>query len=458
MAGPPNNHNFWHLLKKFAGQAGQVIKTAWLVLGATLLLVIFLEIACGLIYRMLPAKSGPEYFRRSPSYQHAPWIAEYDKELFSSYNTSWRPFVYWRRTPYKGKYININAQGIRHTTPSELREADAVRSLKIFMFGGSTMWGEGVRDGYTIPSLVAQDLAAHKIRADITNFGEVAYVSTQELIELILQLERGNVPDLVIFYDGYNDVYAALQSHQAGFSQFDWKRNLEYNISTRYNKLKKVFLLNSLDRFYLGRLIKSFSKKLDYKKPPPPGSKTLDKDIVEIYLNNIKMIDALGKSYGFVSLFLWQPVIYTKDNLTDFEKPFATEPLGKLYHQAHAVLQADYQKFKPYNFFDISGLFAGTNGEIYLDYCHVSEDANRLIARRITADLLKVIASHPQLGRKKISPRTRLPSPTPAGPDNRTLLNPGAGFDSQGSGQRQAESKFSWTLSAATLSLDHLRR
>lgn len=400
MTTPSSNHNFWSSIKNMARRGGRFLQTAWMVIGATLLLILLLELTCGLIYHLFTPSGDFLYFRQSQSYKGNPWIHEYDKELFSSYNTAWRPFVYWRRTPYAGKYINIDAQGRRYTAPSAVQKVAASRQLKIFMFGGSTMWGEGVRDQFTLPSLVVQDLAAHKIKAEVTNFGEVAYVNTQELIELILQLERGNIPDVVIFYDGYNDVYAANQRGQAGFSQFEWKRELEYNISTRYNQLKKVFLLNCLDRFYLGRLIKSFSKKLDFQKPAPPGSQTLDKDIIQIYLNNIKIINALGKTYGFVPLFFWQPVIYTKDNLTDFEKNYAIEPLGKLYRQAHGVLKAAAEKFSPYNFFDISGLFTKTTGEVYLDYCHVNEEANRLIAHRITADLLPVIASHPHLGRQ----------------------------------------------------------
>ncbi len=382
---------------------GNIIKTSWLILGATLLLLLFLEATCSLIYHLLPAKTGPVYFSKSDSYQDTPWIAGYDKELFSSYNTSWRPYVYWRRTPYAGKYINIDNRGIRYTAASELSDNHASRKLKIFMFGGSTMWGEGVRDRYTIPSLLAKELAAHQIKAEITNFGEVAYVHTQELIELALQLQRGNVPDIVIFYDGYNDVYAALQNRVAGFSQFEWKRELEYNISTRYNKLKKVFLLNSLDRFYLGKFIKSLSNSLSYKQPFSQESKTLAKDIIEVYLNNIKIIDALGKAYGFRPLFYWQPVIYTKNNLTPFEKGFATEPLGSLYHEAHAVMKANHGEFAHYHFYDISGLFAAAKNPVYIDYCHVNEDANRIIAARITGDLLPLIGSSANTGQEGIS-------------------------------------------------------
>lgn len=389
------NKSWWLFIKKSARGCGIFIKTSWLIIGATLLLILFLELTCGLIYHLFPSKGGPDYFQQSPSYKNLPWARDYDNELFSSYNTSWRPYVYWRRTPFKGKYINIDEHGIRYTAPGEVNNGNAAKKLKIFMFGGSTMWGEGVRDQFTLPSLVGKDLAARHINAEITNFGEVAYVNTQELIELVLQLERGNIPNFVIFYDGFNDVFAALQNHTAGFSQFESKRELEYNISTRYNQLKKVFLLNTLDRYYLGKVIKSLSSKLSYKIPFSQKSNNLEKDIVDVYLNNLIIINALGKAYGFVPLFYWQPVIYTKNTLTPFEKRFAPKPFGDLYRQAQAVMQANYQKFAPYHFFDISGIFAGDNHEVYLDFCHVNEDANQIIAHRISADLLKIIPPPP---------------------------------------------------------------
>jgi hypothetical protein len=385
-----NYQSSW-LSGKAARACVSFIKTSWLIIGATLLLIFFLEVTCAVIYHLSPGKGGAEYFQNSESYKNSPWARDYDQELFASYNTSWRPYIYWRRTPRQGKYINVDARGLRYTVPPEKSATNNSRKLKIFMFGGSTLWGEGVRDRYTLPSLVWQDLAAHHINAEVTNFGEVAYVSTQEMIDLIMQLERSNIPDVVIFYDGYNDVYAALQNQTAGYTQFEWKRELEYNISTRYNHLKRVFLLNTLDRFYLGKLIISLSNKLSYQKPFSQKSDSLKEDIVEVYLNNIKIITALGKAYGFVPLFYWQPAIYTKKNLTPFEKQYATEPLGDLYRQTQTSLQANRQSFAPYYFFDISGLFTTTTQEVYLDYCHVDENANRIIAHRIAADLLRII-------------------------------------------------------------------
>ena len=48
------------------------------------------------------------------------------------------------------------------------------------------------------------------------NFAESAYISTQDVIMLLLQLRSGNVPDLVLFFSIAGDIGAAYESGRAG--------------------------------------------------------------------------------------------------------------------------------------------------------------------------------------------------------------------------------------------------
>ena len=50
----------------------------------------------------------------------------------------------------------------------------------------------------------------------VMNFAESAYVSTQDIIMLLLQLQSGNIPDLVLFYTIAGDIRAAYQSGRPG--------------------------------------------------------------------------------------------------------------------------------------------------------------------------------------------------------------------------------------------------
>jgi hypothetical protein len=72
------------------------------------------------------------------------------------------------------------------------------------------MWGSGSRDLHTIPSEFARLAEQDGMAVQVTNYGERAWVSWQEVIFLMEELARGERPDVVVFYDGWNDTYVRL--------------------------------------------------------------------------------------------------------------------------------------------------------------------------------------------------------------------------------------------------------
>ncbi|MDQ7026245.1 MAG: hypothetical protein Q9P44_11900, partial [Anaerolineae bacterium] len=125
----------------------------------------------------------------------------------------WSPYTYWVVDEFQGNYINIDSNGIRFTPNYETND-----SQSIFVFGGSTVWGEGARDAYTIPSHLARLLNENGIPQIVTNFGQTGYVSTQDAIWFQLQLTQGNVPDIAIFYQGFNDTLSAWGQNLTGIT------------------------------------------------------------------------------------------------------------------------------------------------------------------------------------------------------------------------------------------------
>jgi hypothetical protein len=89
----------------------------------------------------------------------------------------------------------------------------------------------GAPDWGTIPAYLQEELEERFNGAVcVVNYGEDGFASTQEVILLLIELQRGNVPDAVIFYDGVNDVTAAdMTANQRATSGWqrcvgDWKR------------------------------------------------------------------------------------------------------------------------------------------------------------------------------------------------------------------------------------------
>lgn len=124
------------------------------------------------------------------------------------------PWVMWRSMrSYPGDPVTVSENGYR-LTPGASEAPDAYR---LFTFGGSAMWGAGVGDSCTIAAFLQRGLEELVDGpVSVSNMAQNAHTSTQEIIELMLQLRSGNIPDFVVFYDGFNDVWAAYESGIAG--------------------------------------------------------------------------------------------------------------------------------------------------------------------------------------------------------------------------------------------------
>lgn len=180
-----------------------MLQDGWLILGIVFCLLLGLEVAFRATYlaRDAIAPSNPSVqtwpaFRRATSVlASAPWAEDYAREWDESLKTAWHPYVYWRRHPYEGAYVNIDKRGVT-ANPVSASHAD----LTVYAFGGSTMWGTGSRDQGTIASHLSRELNALGLgTVYVENWGESGYVSTQELIELYLLLREDHVPDVAVF-------------------------------------------------------------------------------------------------------------------------------------------------------------------------------------------------------------------------------------------------------------------
>src|SRR5690349_6392646 len=131
-------------------------------------------------------------------YSSQSWARKYWQEFRLSRKQRYYPYVGWRRAPFEGETINVDRNGIRDTPGVDCRAG----AFKVFAFGESTMWGTGSPDWGTIPAQLQKRLA--QLRPGpvcVVNFAESAYVSTQDLLMLIMQLQAGNPPDWVLFYN-----------------------------------------------------------------------------------------------------------------------------------------------------------------------------------------------------------------------------------------------------------------
>jgi hypothetical protein len=128
----------------------------------------------------------------------------------------------------------------------------------------------------------------------------------------------------------------------------------------------------------------------------PKNLTGLEKPILDVYFTDVKAVAALGETYGFKTLFYWQPVIYFKNHLTEFEKYFIRDvEMKELYHRTYPLLAEQQKASGAPAVQDISQIFAEVKEPLYVDYCHVNETGNGIIARRMAQDVLKLLPEEP---------------------------------------------------------------
>jgi lysophospholipase L1-like esterase len=405
------------MLKKI----GTLIRDVWLIIGITLLLFGLLEGSLSLVYR-LKDRLGDSGSSSAPSrvladtYPDPSWLKTYYEEFSRSKHVRWEPYVYWRREPYRGSFIHIDADGIRRTTVTEPKARASRPPLKVFMFGGSTLWGTGARDAFTIPSILARELQDRGVAAEIKNFGESGYVNAQEVIALLLQLVKGQIPDLVIFYDGFNDTFSAYQQRIAGLPQNEFNRVKEFNLSQRshFKKRARMVLTDVASRLATVRLLSGlFTRSTAGNEEevvanplgldiPASDDGSLARKVVERYAGNIELVQALSKYYRFRYLVYWQPTIFQKKHLTEYESSHRNraQTIERFFQQTHdALMQSRLTKKGEYPFSDLSLVFSDVKAPVYVDLMHHGESGNEIVAKRIAADVLAVTrkanAPHP---------------------------------------------------------------
>tara|TARA_R110002049_G_scaffold309292_2_gene520347 strand:- start:7469 stop:8641 length:1173 start_codon:yes stop_codon:yes gene_type:complete len=304
----------------------------------------------------------------------------------------WEPYLHYRFKPMNGKHNTIYGNGTRKTLNLSLK--DSTTALKIFCFGGSTMYSSGARDEYTIPSELSKLIESSfpNQNVEITNFGCHGYTRATENIQFQRELIKNNIPDIVVFYDGVNEVISAHQNNEAGTPTNAYNRKNEFKIAHDYKKrIKLVVESSNLYRFATSVALKIFTNS-PYKQLGKRSDK-LAMSIAENYIGFVKISKSLENEYGFKVFNFMQPNIYSKKNLTETEKGYYKdyEYYKNLYSLSYSSVRKDSLMIRDSTFIDISDVFDAEEKTIYVDFCHTGEPGNQLVAKKMFTYLKSVL-------------------------------------------------------------------
>ncbi len=288
----------------------------------------------------------------------------------------WLPYSYWVVTPLEGDFINVSPEGLRQTVPN----AKTPDAPTIAFFGGSTVWGEGARDPYTIPSRVANRLDG----VTVINYGQTGYVSAQDLILFQMQLLEGNIPDVAVFYGGFNDILSAYQQGYSGITLQEAQR---------------------LSDSETGRLLRGGTPLLRPLALPLTDAdlnlittkSASAQDIITRYLNTLTMMQHMAEAYGVKTLFVWQPALAFKTPLVGIEnvasERLTTERAGlaELHQEANTLLQEALTNNPSLEVVMLNDLFAGRDEAIFYDLIHITEVGNQAVAEALLPHLQRLL-------------------------------------------------------------------
>jgi lysophospholipase L1-like esterase len=286
---------------------------------------------------------------------------------------------------WHGHYVN-NDEGeagiLRRTVEGSASDCAEREQTRVWVFGGSAVYGLGVPDWATLPSYLSRDLnRAGRGCVVVTNFGVEGYVSNQELILLTERLKASRPPDITIFYDGINDTTAVLLNPSdpahSHFSLETVRARVQGSLAGRFDFLEQTHSAQ------FARLILGFFRR----KHSPVSSSDLASAataVVDNYEGNIWLAKALAQAYHFKLYWFWQPSIYYGNKpLVPFEQRLAG--IRDQYSIAASTVyeEAERRTRRDGNVVFLGYLFDSEKEPIYVDQVHTGPRGNELAAEAI---------------------------------------------------------------------------
>jgi hypothetical protein len=277
----------------------------------------------------------------------------------------------WRRVAWRKDGYHVEGPYLQRRT---INTATTGRPM-VYFFGGSTMWGDGVPDGATVPSHFAARTGFHS-----ENFGEPGYTAHQSLSLLIQVLQAGHRPDLVVFYDGVNEVWVKCRSELSAKSH---EREQQFRTI-----LRRSFFADSFSHYFAP----FFSVAHNLKREIDRADRGEHYDchhnlqkaqaIVDNMIKDWEFARKLVEWHGGKFIALLQPVVHFSRTPTDhLEIQAFIERLRPGYETVYPMLRERVAQMGG----DFHDLVAVVDGDerVYTDFCHLTPHGNARVAARI---------------------------------------------------------------------------
>ncbi len=253
----------------------------------------------------------------------------------------------------------------------------------IFIGGSTTFLGEP-----PIPDLLQTELQKNNKKVEVINFGVPSAKSGEELARFVFEAIDYN-PDLVIFYDGANDIFEPCGDPRPGypFNFLAYERNpiMEKDVS-KYPTIAVTAYGSNLLRillkpYFQEKFLEINSMKTKYS----PDTTIVQKS--KIYINNIKKAIAVAKGTGIKFLAFFQPIkpyqnYFKERKTTSYDGTSGESP--ELWARQTIV---NNLKTSPH-FVDLTNFYNSYPASIYIDQVHTTQEAKHPIVLKISQEII----------------------------------------------------------------------
>ncbi|MFN8017996.1 MAG: carbamoyltransferase N-terminal domain-containing protein [Acidimicrobiales bacterium] len=318
----------------------------------------------GLVWANLPAHRYDDSI--PAAFADDAWFPEYRDVLrwyeYDGYDT----LRFRRARDLESRYLNVS-DGMRKTWAPP---ASSRTPVTLWMYGGSTTFGFGQRDEHTIASELARLAHADGIDLQVLNRGVAGDTHWLEAQRFAWDLSVQPHPDLTIFYDGANDLGAAVRLNAEGRADEPLPSDLAMeDLRKGLEKPRRIFeRFDGINRPDSAHLV-----------PDRSGSK-VDMDAVgraaiQRYERSRQLSRAVARQADVPVDWFWQPTLSTQQRIEGQPEP---GPDGQEVNRAAlAVLPKDV--------IDLTRSLDDAPSPVFYDDVHTNELGARMVAEAIYA-------------------------------------------------------------------------
>jgi hypothetical protein len=132
-------------------------------------------------------------------------------------------------------------------------------------------------------------------------------------------------------------------------------------------------------------------------KITPEAIAPLSRDVAGHYVNTLRMIRSIANDYGTETLFFWQPSLFSKRTLSDYEERYQNDgaPVptlrGDLFRAIYEAVKSNLEFRSMPGAVDVSALFDDSPDAQFIDPFHLAEKGNDVLANAMLPHVIKAL-------------------------------------------------------------------